>query len=556
MSDSGSEETTADNTTSSETKPSLRLGYLFGWFLFLFVSCFGAASVFTDSGLVNSLINLAVVLAVVGFAIWVVRNSGLKPAAKSLLAGIPIALVLGYYLQILPFEAVLNGDVGIVGWRWRGAEPDKQLEVPECESGSALDWQTTTNDYPRFLGNGYWAEVPGVYLETDWEKHPPKEIWRKKIGAGWSAFAIVGEYAITQEQRGDEELVVCYRIPCGEIMWTHSDQVRWDPSGAGSLGYAGPRATPTIHEGRVYTQGATGILNCLDAATGSLIWSHDTLKEHNAENIMWGKACSPLIVENLVVVSVGGENDQSLVAYDIETGDEVWSGGDRRSSYASPVFAELGGVGQILVVNENYLTSHDASNGKVLWEREWPSDSDGDAATSQPIPLDGDKVFISKGYSFGAGLFQVKRDEKNQWTTEPLWNGRQYGELPVMKTKMGNVLVRDGYVYGLDETILECIELSSGKKMWKKRRRPKFGHGQVMLIGDQILILSEVGELILVEASPEKFRELASMRAFPEEQITWNNPAFSAPYLLVRNAEEAVCYELPLKEILASANID
>ena len=123
----------------------------------------------------------------------------------------------------------------------------------------ATDWQTTPHDYPRFLGTGYWAEVTGVELETDWKAHPPQEVWRHEIGAGWSAFAIVGNYAVTQEQRGDEELVSCYRVDNGELVWTHSDPARFDPADfQGGLGGIGPRATPTIHDGKVLTQGATG----------------------------------------------------------------------------------------------------------------------------------------------------------------------------------------------------------------------------------------------------------------------------------------------------------
>ena len=505
-----------------------------------------------DPGFANSMSRAAIGLGALGFAIWSLRNSGWPVFAKLFVGFTPLALVAAFFLQILPVEAVLDGDVGIVGWRWRGSEPDKNLEVPESSEQSQLDWQTTSNDYPRFLGNGYWAEVHGVTLETDWEANSPKLLWKKEIGAGWSSFSIVGRYAVTQEQRGEEELVTCYEVETGEIVWTHSDPVRWDPRGAGSLGYAGPRATPTIHEGRVFSQGATGILNCIDASTGKLIWSHDTAAKHDAEVVIWGKSCSPLIVNQMVVVSVGGEENQSLVAYDIESGDVVWTGGDYQSSYASPIYAVYDGVPQVVSVNEGFVTGHDATDGKVLWEYEWPSRSDAQAAVSQPVPLGEDLLFLSKGYSHGSAVVQVKQAEDGKWETKPMWKGRQYGELPVMKTKMGNVVIRDGFVYGLNEGNLQCVDLANGKKQWMKRRRPKLGNGQIMLIGDVILILSEPGEVVLVQVDSKKYQELASMQVFPDTPITWNNPAFSAPYLLVRNAEEVACYELPLKEILAT----
>ncbi|NOZ39442.1 MAG: PQQ-binding-like beta-propeller repeat protein [Planctomycetes bacterium] len=509
-----------------------------------------------DPGVANSIAHGAVILSAIGVSIWCALfsriGSGLTSGIRWLLALLPVALVGSYYLQILPIETIINGDVGVVGWRWRTDAPDKKLDVPNIDAATTLDWQTTPNDYARFLGEGYWAEIRGVELETDWKSRPPRELWRKKIGAGWSAFAIVGNYAVTQEQRDENELVTCYEVQTGKIVWTHADQVRWDPGGAGAMGYAGPRATPTVDDGKVFTQGATGILNCLDARTGEVIWSHDTLAKHDAGNVMWGKACSPLIVDDMVVVSVGGKDNQSIVAYDVETGGQVWASGTYRSSYASPIVTEIAGVRQVVSVDEGFATARRADDGEPLWEYPWDSDSDTAAASSQPVPVSGDRLFLSKGYGHGSLLLQISSEDGKAWQVEPAWRG---GLKPVMKTKMGNVVIRDGYVYGIDEVNLQCIELDTGKKQWKKRRRPKFGHGQIMLIGDTILVLSEVGEVILFEASPEKYRELASMRVFDDSQITWNNPAFSSPYLLVRNAEEVACYELPLVEEPTSVEV-
>ena len=530
-----------------------RPSFLRKWFPLLWVGGLAAICAWfwnsgINPGIANSVLHASVILSVAGFAIWCVFYSGSRSGLRWLLALVPSVLVGCHYLQLSPIEVVINGDVGVVGWRWRGDDPDKQLRLPESVVASIFDWQTTPNDYPRFLGNGYWAEVSGVELETNWKSNPPRELWRKKVGAGWSAFSIVGNYAITQEQRDESELVTCYELQTGNIVWTHVDTVRWDPGGVGALGYAGPRATPTIYDGKVYTQGATGILNCLDARTGKVVWSHDTLEKHGSTNVAWGKSCSPLIVDDKVVVSVGGPKDQSMVAYNLESGGQVWASGTYQSSYASPIFAELAGVGQVISVDEGFVTARRAEDGEPLWEYEWDSSSDGGAATSQPVPVAGDRLFLSKGYGHGSLLLKISSDEGKSWQVEPAWRG---GIKPVMKTKMGNVVVRDGYVYGIDEVNLQCIELETGKKQWKKRRRPKFGHGQIMLIGDTLLLLSEVGELILIDPSPRGYRELASIQVFDESQITWNNPAFSSPFLLVRNAEEAACYELPLIESIA-----
>jgi len=516
------------------------------WVGMLIAICAVLFSIDVDPGIKHTVVLASIALAALGIAGWGCFFSQFSLRGRLLVVLLPLLLVVSYS-PAGPIKLILDGDLGMVDWRWRWtAQPDEMLALPEAV-GTIDQWEPTPNDYSRFLGSGYWAEVPGVELDTDWQAKPPKKLWQQEIGAGWSSFSIVGNYAVTQEQRGEQELVTCYEVLTGETVWTHEDRVRWDPTGGGALGHPGPRATPTIHESKVFAQGATGILNCLDARTGKLLWSHDTFKKHDALNVTWGKACSPLIVDDTVVASVGGSADQSLVAYRIDSGKVAWAAGKYQSSYASPVLTQLAGVRQIVTVDQGYVTAHDADQGEPLWEYAWPSDSGAAAAASQPIPLPGNHLFLSKGYGHGSALLKVSHDSRSGWQVAPAWKGvRQYGEKPVMKTKMSNVVVHQGYVYGLDEENLQCIELATGKKEWKKRRSPKIGYGQIMLVGDTLLIISEQGELILVEATHQKYRELASLRVFDESQITWNNPAFAPPYLLIRNAEEAACYELPL----------
>jgi hypothetical protein len=216
------------------------------------------------------------------------------PARKSIRYSVATAAWFGLAMTWLFFRPVWNGDLGIIALRPRFAsDPDERLQVLRAAQ-KAADWHTTPRDYPRFLGNGYWAEVKGLELDTNWHARPPQEVWRREIGAGWSSFAIVGDYAVTQEQRGEQELVTCYRLADGSPVWVHSDPVRFDPSASGSLGRIGPRATPTIAGDRIITQGATGLVNCLDAKTGKAIWSRDTIAESGAVLPVWGKSGSPL----------------------------------------------------------------------------------------------------------------------------------------------------------------------------------------------------------------------------------------------------------------------
>jgi outer membrane protein assembly factor BamB len=315
-----------------------------------------------------------------------------------------------------------------------------------------------------------------------------------------------------------------------------------------SFGGVGPRATPTLHNGRVFAVGATGILNALELATGRHLWSKDIREDNDAENVFWGTACSPLIVDDLVVVSAGGGEGKSLVGYRQVDGGRAWSGGDDFSSYASPSLATLCGFRQVLIVNEDWVAGHDAGNGRVLWRFKWPGKTDQNANTSQAHVVDGDRVFISKGYTQGAGLFQFDADGLQKareagevYEPTRIWD-KETIKRAVLKTKHSNVCFRLEYVYGLDEDLLQCVELATGKQQWKRGR---YGQGQLLLVDDLLLVTAEDGRVALVEANPEKHVELGSFQAI-EGEPCWNCPALAGPYLLVRNKYEAACYKLPL----------
>ena len=224
------------------------------------------------------------------------------------------------------------------------SQPDYSLPELKPVDGAnlaAVDLKTTTPlDYPRFLGVDGRGTVTGEELAADWTAATPKQLWRQPIGAGLSAFSIVGDFAVTQEQRGSLELVSCYELKTGKVRWVHQDKTRFSESQGGD----GPRATPTIYDGNVYAMGATGILNCLDGATGKVIWSHNILTEHQENNLNWGKSCSPLVFDNLVVVGLGDSPRPSLAAYNRLTGEQVWQSGHDTTTYASPVLATIAGV--------------------------------------------------------------------------------------------------------------------------------------------------------------------------------------------------------------------
>lgn len=490
-------------------------------------------------------------LLVVGLLGWYVRRGRASRAVRwGLVAGVA-SLWLAFNAAV---KIEVDGDGRFADWRWRWSPaPDETLELPLAKGDSpAVEPTIDAPEYPAFLGGGAWAEVADAKLTSDWEQDPPEELWRRPVGAGWSAFAVSQGLAVTQEQRGDQELVVAYRLETGDVAWSHGNPARFDPFGPmQAMGGIGPRATPAIHDGLVVTQGATGIVNCLDLKTGELRWSRNLNEEFAVSNLTWGKSGSPLVIadQRVAVIAVGDteastenlEKGHSLVALDLETGQERWSGGGRVTSYASPTLATLAGERQVLQVNQNFLTAHNAQTGAVLWEFPWPSSSGAAAACSQPVPLPEDRVFLSKGYGAGSALIQVTKNEQGQYAAEAVWRES------VLKTKFGNVVVHEGHVYGIDGIVLQCVDLETGRSLWKKRRRPAFGHGQLMLVGEHLLILSEQGEIVLANARASGYEERAQLQALDESDVTWNNPALAGPYLLVRNAREAVCYRMPLE---------
>jgi outer membrane protein assembly factor BamB len=463
--------------------------------------------------------------------------------------GVLVVLVLAF-VQVEHYSGDL---VPKLTWRWKrkphelleriapqGSTSADPADAPgggdDADSGErTVDLSTRSeHDYPQFLGPNRNATIERVRLGRDWEARTPRRVWRHKIGAGWSSFAVVGRHAVTQEQRGNDELVVCYDVFTGELEWAHVDPLA--APFVSKIAGDGPRATPTIDQGRVYTSGGTGLLNCLDGATGRRIWSRDVLAENQATVPKWGYSCSPLIVNDRVLVTGGGANGPALLAYDKLTGAELARGGDPVNSdaYSSPVLAELCGVRQILLLNDMYTAGYDATSLVRLWTYDWAA---GSPKVSQPVPLPGDRVFTSVGYGHGSALVQLVRSADGVVAAEPVWANTN------LKTKFTNVVLLGDYVYGLDEGILQCVELETGEEQWKEGR---YGHGQVLLAGDLLLVQAETGEVVLVEATPAEFRELTSFQALDDR--TWNNPALSGRYLLVRNDREAACYELSLEE--------
>jgi len=432
----------------------------------------------------------------------------------------------------------VDGDLlPILEPRWT-SKKFSTLEPAPTPNAAALPASAATNapqagfpadSFPQYYGpnrNGV-IDDPALRLATNWSSAPPRVLWRQPVGPAWSGFAVRGAIAVTQEQHAEKELVTGYDLRTGRLLWRHADEARYATTIAGE----GPRATPALSVSRVFTFGGTGLLNCLDLASGQKIWQRDTARDHSAKLPDWGFSGSPLVVDDQVIVSVGGEKGHALSAYSATDGRPLWSQGPGGLDYSSPLAATLLGVRQILIFHGGGVGAH-ALDGQPLWQYPWPGSH---PHVSLPVPVGSDRLLISSGYGTGSELVKIERSPSGAWSAARLWKSL------ALKSKFGPIFVIGAHIYGLDDGMLACVDLETGQRRWKDGR---YGHGQALLVNGLLLLTSEKGSVVLIQPSPAGRVELASFPVF--EAKTWNPPALSGRLLLVRNDLEAACLELPV----------
>jgi outer membrane protein assembly factor BamB len=504
--------------------------------------------------------NLTYILALPTLSValvgWAAVSRRLGPAARG--AAVMVALLLG----CLPWVLLRTGGITASGksdlhWRWTKT-PEEQLlaqavdepkvpapapaeiSKPPVETPAVDTTKTPAPaapepaapaapirraEWPGFRGPARDSVIRGTQIATDWSQSPPVQLWRRPIGPGWSSFAVSGNLFYTQEQRGGDEIVSCYRMTTGESVWRHRDATRfWESNGG-----AGPRGTPTLSNGRVYSLGGTGILNVLDAISGAVVWSHNAASDAHAKTPMWGFSSSPLVVGDVVIVAAGGK----LAAYDVGTGALRWTGGGGGFSYSSPHLATIDGVEQVVFISGPGTTSITPATGKVLWEYAW----EGGAIVQPALTDNGDVLVNTISMNGGLGLRRISiAHNSGGWRASERWTSIG------LKPYFNDFVVHNGHAYGFDGNILSCIDLQDGTRKWKGGR---YGNGQLLLLADQdlLLVLSEEGDLALVKATPDQFTEVAR---FPQalEGKTWNHPVVVRDVLLVRNDHEMAAFRL------------
>jgi outer membrane protein assembly factor BamB len=449
-----------------------------------------------------------------------------------------VCLNWGVYLLIRAQGMEGDGQLDL-RWRWTLTAEERYLDSPEGKGVTAASPPTSKGlkvqegDWPEFRGPNRDGALHNVRIATDWDATPPTPLWRRPIGPAWSSVVIIGDLLFTQEQRGQKDAVVCLDVGSGKTLWSHEDEARHEDVQGG----AGPRATPTFADGRIFALGATGILNCLDAETGERHWSRDIARDAATRVPMWGFSSSPLVIADLVVVFAGndrGASQTTLLAYDKNSGKPAWSALAGQRSYSSPQLASIGGEPQLLFESERGLLAFDPANGAILWEHPTPAGNPGVPRTIQPRVAGTSGILFDAGPDLGTALISLSRSE-GSWKPAERWISRQ------LKPSFNDFVVLDEAIYGFDGRIFTCIDLQTGRRLWRDGR---YGSGQVLLLGEQalLLIVTDEGGVVLVAADPGEHREIGRFQAVKGK--TWNHPVIAHGRLLVRNAEEIACYEL------------
>jgi len=497
------------------------------------------------------LLAYAIPLLCLAFVAWAVTTRHLSNRVRRITMVATIVVFSGVWL--LARQNGINGDHNAdFGWRWAASSEERLLAQTEEQPASAPVVPVATPaptagapaaspsatptteaakaapaaaakaqaEWPGFRGPRRDGVVRGVRIKTDWTASPPAQLWRRPVGPGWSSFAVAGDLFYTQEQRGEDEVVACYKASTGQPVWSHHDKARFFESNAG----AGPRATPALSNGRVFSFGATGILNALDAGSGAVVWSRNVATETGTKTPFWGFSASPLVIGDTVIVAASGQ----LVAYDAATGNRRWLGPSTSGSYSSPQPATIDGVAQVLFRSDSGLISVAPSDGKEIWEHQW----EGNSIVQPALTAEGDVLITSQ--ENGTRSLSVAHNAGG-WTVKEKWTSNG------LKPYFNDFVVHKGFAFGFDGRILACIDLKDGQRKWKGGR---YGNGQLVLLPDQdlLLVVSEEGELALVNATPDQFTEIAKVPGIQGK--TWNHPVLVRDILLVRNGEEMAAFRL------------
>ena len=402
-------------------------------------------------------------------------------------------------------------------------------------------------EWPQWRGARRDGTAVVQNLSINWTKGELPQVWEDTLPGrekeqAFSSFAVRNSKVYSMLRDGRDEFVVCWDADSGKRLWEEHYDSGLAPNQQFNRYPGGPRSTPAVDEGRVYTVGATGIFQCRDANDGTLHWQHDLLKEYGAANLQWGTSFSPLVADNLVYTNPGGPGGKSLVAFDKLSGKEVWASQDDPAGYSSPVSIEVEGERQVIFFTGQRVLGVAANDGALRWQYPWETQHAVNAATPIPyrVKVEGKErqhVFISSGYNQGCALLAITPKPGGGFEVQRVFSSKR------MRSHFGSPVRVGDYIYGFDETFLTCLSLHTGEVEWTRRG---FNKGTLMVVNDYLLILGETGNLALVKAMPGQYPG-ETARADVLEGTCWVMPVVADGKVYLRNKDKVRCLDLRKK---------
>ncbi len=497
---------------------------------------------------------LTLPMGMLGFSLAAISLAKRRPVVRTATA---LALALaGFGFSVLLRNEGMTGEYQMgLHWRWSqrpealmlaGVTSEKPAGAVSNAVSKAADNAgqkyaigLANPEWPGFRGADRAGRSRGPRISTNWTAHPPEQLWKIRVGPAWSSFAVAGQLLFTQEQRGPMETVVCYDAQTGREVWKRELETRLDDP----LGGPGPRATPTLADGGLFVTGATGAFMRLNPLTGEIVWKQDLTTVASRKMPMWGFAASPLVTGGLAIVYAGGPGDKGLLAFDAASGALRWSAASPSDSYASPQLNTILGEPFVLAFSNDGLLLLDPETGHERLKYDWKFQQ---FRALQPRVVGDGTILLPTPMNAGTRCIRITNgtNGQGQFVAEELWTSHN------LKPDFTDLVTYQGYAYGNDAGIWTCLDLETGQRKWKGGR---YGKGQALLLENSglLLLAAEDGQVALVLADPNEYKEVASFKAL--EGKTWNHPVLVGDRLYVRNAEEAAAYKLPLAEPQAAA---
>lgn len=391
-----------------------------------------------------------------------------------------------------------------------------------------LPWlvQVAPGEWNQWLGPNRDGKSPESGLLREWPAGGPEKVWQiGSLGAGYSSLAIAEGRLFTQGLKNGKQVLIALDVSTGQTIWETPHGQRYS-NGRGD----GPRGTPTVDGNRVYALGGDGNLVCAAATTGAIIWEKHLLKTYGGRNIRWGISESPLVDGSRVIVNAGGPG-ASIVALDRETGAELWKTQSDKAGYSSAVAAVIDGVRHYIVFTGNAAVGVLAENGELLWRYNPVSNSTANIAT--PIVRD-NRVFLSSSYGTGCALLHLKGTGKSIHASEVYFNRD-------MRNHYSSSILLDGVLYGFSSRILTAMHFETGEVAWRDR---SIGKGQLIYADRRLYILSEDGDVALIDPDPSGYREISRFEIGSRNFPTWTLPVISDGRLYLRDQELLYAYSI------------